>query len=62
MAAMEDATAAFDPFVRCPLWAVLDEGAAHSLDCGHWIQQEEPEATNLILIEWLDRKARSLAG
>jgi len=32
----------------------------HSLPCGHWIQQEEPEATNKILLEWLERKARPL--
>lgn len=24
---------------------VLDEGAAHSLVCGHWIQQEKPDET-----------------
>lgn len=24
-----------------------------SLDCGHWIQQEKPEETNQIIIEWL---------
>lgn len=24
-----------------------------SLDCGHWIQQEKPEETNQLIIEWL---------
>jgi len=24
------------------------------LPCGHWIQQEEPEATNALLLAWLD--------
>lgn len=24
-----------------------------SLDCGHWIQQEEPEETNRIILKWL---------
>jgi pimeloyl-ACP methyl ester carboxylesterase len=28
-----------------------------SLDCGHWIQQEEPEETNRAILEWLDRRA-----
>ena len=29
----------------------------HSLPCGHWIQQEQPEETNRILLDWLQRKA-----
>jgi|TARA_B110000908_G_scaffold72415_1_gene87385 pimeloyl-ACP methyl ester carboxylesterase len=32
----------------------------HTLDCGHWIQQEKPEQTNEILLEWLNRKMRPL--
>ena len=28
----------------------------HTLDCGHWIQQEEPDQTSAILLDWLDRK------
>jgi len=31
-----------------------------TLPCGHWIQQEQPEATNKILLDWLERKARPL--
>ena len=30
----------------------------HSLPCGHWIQQEQPQETNRILLDWLERKAR----
>lgn len=26
-----------------------------SLDCGHWIQQERPDETNRVLLEWLGR-------
>lgn len=26
-----------------------------SLDCGHWIQQEKPEETNQVILEWLKR-------
>ncbi|MFJ6677335.1 alpha/beta fold hydrolase [Actinosynnema sp. NPDC091369] len=25
------------------------------LDCGHWIQQEEPDETNRVILEWLER-------
>lgn len=35
------------------LWAVLDEGAAHNLDSGHWIQQEKPEETTRAILDWL---------
>ena len=27
-----------------------------SLDCGHWIQQEKPEETNRVILEWLQRQ------
>lgn len=27
----------------------------HTLDCGHWIQQERPEETNRLILEWLQR-------
>jgi pimeloyl-ACP methyl ester carboxylesterase len=26
-----------------------------NLDCGHWIQQEKPEETNQLMIDWLAR-------
>ena len=26
-----------------------------SLDCGHWIQQEKPEETNRLILDWLAR-------
>jgi pimeloyl-ACP methyl ester carboxylesterase len=38
----------------------VDDIETHSLDCGHWIQQEKPVETNKILIEWLDRKMAPL--
>ena len=28
----------------------------HTLECGHWIQQEKPDETNKILLRWLDSK------
>ncbi|MCC8246252.1 alpha/beta fold hydrolase [Saccharothrix luteola] len=27
-----------------------------SLDCGHWIQQEKPEETNRVILNWLGRR------
>ena len=30
---------------------------AHTLECGHWIQQEQPEETNRLLLDWLARRA-----
>ncbi|MBD3645872.1 MAG: alpha/beta hydrolase [Pseudomonadales bacterium] len=32
----------------------------HTLDCGHWIQQERPEETNRILLDWLERRMKPL--
>lgn len=29
-------------------------------DCGHWTQNEQPEATNLLLLDWLERRMRPL--
>jgi pimeloyl-ACP methyl ester carboxylesterase len=29
----------------------------HTLaDCGHWTQQEQPEAVNALLLDWLARR------
>ncbi len=28
----------------------------HSLDCGHWIQQERPDETNALMLDWLARR------
>jgi Predicted hydrolases or acyltransferases (alpha/beta hydrolase superfamily) len=27
-----------------------------SLDCGHWIQEEKPEETNRLILNWLARR------
>jgi len=32
----------------------------HELDCGHWIQQEQPEQVNAILLDWLERRVMPL--
>jgi pimeloyl-ACP methyl ester carboxylesterase len=31
---------------------------AHTLPCGHWIQQEQPDETNRLLLDWLARHPR----
>ena len=28
----------------------------HTLECGHWIQQEQPEETNRLILDWLARR------
>jgi pimeloyl-ACP methyl ester carboxylesterase len=28
----------------------------HTLECSHWIQQDQPEATNRIMLDWLTRR------
>ncbi|MCG2589899.1 alpha/beta fold hydrolase [Rhodohalobacter sulfatireducens] len=32
-----------------------------SLDCGHWIQQEKPDETNQVIVEWLERQGNVIA-
>ena len=32
----------------------------HTLECGHWIQQEQPQETNRLLIDWLGRRMKPL--
>lgn len=31
------------------------DSEVHTLPCGHWIQQELPEATNRLMLDWLSR-------
>ena len=33
----------------------VPQAEVHTLDCGHWIQQELPEETNRLLLDWLKR-------
>jgi pimeloyl-ACP methyl ester carboxylesterase len=32
----------------------------YTLPCGHWIQQECPQDTNRLLLDWLDRRMKPL--
>lgn len=43
-----------DPVMQSPnLSDFVPNVHIESLDCGHWIQQEEPEKTNKIILKWL---------
>lgn len=33
----------------------VDELEVKDLDCGHWIQQERPDQTNVLILDWLER-------
>ena len=50
----------YDMVPKVDMSAKVADLEVHSLPCGHWIQQEQPEATNEILLDWLERKARPL--
>ncbi len=50
----------YDMVPQMDMSAYVDDLEVHTLECGHWIQQEQPQATNDILLEWLDRKAKPL--
>jgi len=34
----------------------VPEVEVHTLECGHWIQQEQPEAANRLILDWLERR------
>ncbi len=40
----------------------VDDLEVQTLDCGHWIQQEKPEETNKILLDWLDRRMKPVVS
>jgi len=45
-----------DPVVRSPdLQTFVPHVEEVSLDCGHWIQQERPEQTTELILDWLER-------
>ena len=35
---------------------VAENLEVHTLDCGHWIMQERPEATTRLMLDWLQRQ------
>ena len=60
-AASRRASAAASVVIFCPSWIALTASALPAFsvmaiwiaDCGHWLQQEEPEQVNAALIEFL---------
>jgi pimeloyl-ACP methyl ester carboxylesterase len=44
----------FDTVPQLDMRDTVPQAEIHTLPCGHWIQQEEPEATNALLLAWLD--------
>jgi pimeloyl-ACP methyl ester carboxylesterase len=45
---------------KADMSAYVADLEVHTLPCGHWIQQEQPEATNRLLLDWLERRMRPL--
>ena len=46
-----------DPVPKSPsLKDVVPNVDEVDLDCGHWIQQERPEATTRAMLNWLERQ------
>jgi len=46
----------YDPVAKSPRLAEhVPNVEVHSLECGHWIQQEKPAQTNALLLDWLAR-------
>ena len=49
----------YDMVPQSDMSAFVQDLEIHTLECGHWIQQEQPEKTNEILLEWLERKMKN---
>ena len=47
----------YDMVARNPkLETYVPDVETHTLECGHWIQQEQPEETNRLILDWLARR------
>lgn len=44
---------AYDTVPQVDMSQSVPQAKIHTLPCGHWIQQEQPEATNALLVSWL---------
>lgn len=40
----------------------VDDLTTHSLPCGHWIQQEQPEKTTQLMLDWLSERFPASPG
>jgi pimeloyl-ACP methyl ester carboxylesterase len=45
----------YDMVPQANMSGFVDDLEVHTLDCGHWIQQEQPARTNGTLLTWLER-------
>jgi pimeloyl-ACP methyl ester carboxylesterase len=43
---------------KADLQRFVPDVEVHTLPCGHWIQQEQPDATNRLMLDWLQRRDR----
>lgn len=50
----------YDIVPQLDISAYVPDLETHTLECGHWIQQEKPDETNAILVEWLNRRMKPL--
>ncbi len=50
----------YDMVPEMDMSAYVEDLESHTLECGHWIQQEQPQETNRILLDWLDRRMKPL--
>ncbi len=50
----------YDMVPQTDMTGYVNDLELHELECGHWIQQEQPEETNRILLDWLDRRMKPL--
>lgn len=50
----------YDMVPKTDMTGYVDDLEVQELECGHWIQQEQPEQTNTLLLDWLDRRMKPL--
>ena len=50
----------YDMVPKTSMDGYVEDLEIHTLECGHWIQQERPEETNRILVDWLERRVTPL--
>lgn len=48
----------YDMVRKADMTAYVADLEVHTLPCGHWIQQELPQETNRLLLDWLERRMR----
>ncbi len=46
----------YDMVPQADMSAFITDLEIHTLECGHWIQQERPDETTELLLDWLERR------